>query len=501
VSGGDLTLAETSPISGSVVETAGGLNISTSQTLTNSFADSSGRVSLAEGGTLSLTGSLTGSTVTFAENGNNKTGATIDGPGTLLTGKMVTTTVDNENDPNNGPGTALTLGGGATWSNSGTVADTGRIVLGGSTIINNSGGLFQFETPEAGISDSTGTTGTFINAGTIDVGSNNGTSTNFSALLTNTGTIDLQPGTLNLQANSSIGGTVTGDGTLEFSGGEGTITAATSANLLVTGSAVLTLDEKSTISGNLTTNGGTVLLEKNVGLSGVVLDQGGVIDLDGNKLTGAAVTLGSSGMLEGHGTVAAPIVNAGTVTAEKGLLELGNGASGNGVFDLSGASKLEFLGSATGVNISFLSGGAETLLLAKPGMVHGTISGFSATDTIDLVKTAATGLSYANGTLTVTGSTGTLAVLNFNGQYAQTNFGLQSDGKGGTNIFYEPTSAGTHALLPDFQLKTGAQEAAATSQLAQATRPEGAVHALSIPGTEEHLSAASLLGQHMQFHQ
>jgi hypothetical protein len=251
-----------------------------------------------------------------------------------------------------------------------------------------------------------------------------------------------------LQGNRTIGGTVTGGGTLEFSSGISTITAVTSGNLLVAG-ADLTLAETTKISGSLTETSGTVLLGENVSLAGVVQDEGGLLQLSGNTLSSPAVSVSGSGTISGYGTIAAAVINNGTVVAQQGVLSLGSGASGGGVFDLDGAGSLELLGSAAAVNISFLSGGGETLLLAKPGSVTSTISGFAATDTIDLLKTAATKLAYANGTLTVSGSAGTLATLDFTGSYVQANFALQSDGNGGTDIVFNPVNLTVADTIPE----------------------------------------------------
>jgi hypothetical protein len=446
VTGADLTLAETASITGNVSETSGGIYLAArgpaSETLVNGFADSEGQVSLGAGRTLAVTGG----TVTFGVN-NNATGASVDGPGTLSTAAGVTTTIDTGNNPSvYGVYTSLILGGGVTWSNSGTVADTGQIRIGdgsGETakIVNNAGGVFEFEAPYAQIYNNTNATGSFSNAGTIDVGTN----TNFSPLLTNTatGVIDLQAGTLDLQADAKIGGTVTGGGTLEFSGsGNSTITAVTSGNLLVAG-GVLTLAEAKTISGSITETGGTVIVGKNLTLTGVLQDQGGLLQISGDTLTGKVVTTSGSGTISGYGSITGAVNNNGTVVAGQGQLTLGTGASGSGVFNLAGAGSLEFSGSATAVKIGFLSGGGETLLLAKPGAVSGTISGFGTNDSIDLLNTAATGLTYANGTLTVTGSTGTLATLDFSGSYVQANFSLQSD-----DIVFQPTAQSIAHMLP-----------------------------------------------------
>jgi DNA uptake protein ComE-like DNA-binding protein len=62
-----------------------------------------------------------------------------------------------------------------------------------------------------------------------------------------------------------------------------------------------------------------------------------------------------------------------------------------------------------------------------------------------VANTAVTGFSYSGnasaGTLTLTGASGTIGSLAFSGSYSTSNFSTVSDGHGGTDILYDPTSA------------------------------------------------------------
>jgi hypothetical protein len=82
------------------------------------------------------------------------------------------------------------------------------------------------------------------------------------------------------------------------------------------------------------------------------------------------------------------------------------------------------------------------LELGAAGSFAGTIIGFSGSDAIDVLNTAVTGLSYSgtstSGTLTVSGSGGTIAELKFSGDYTTASFALASDGHGGTDIIDPP---------------------------------------------------------------
>jgi len=90
-------------------------------------------------------------------------------------------------------------------------------------------------------------------------------------------------------------------------------------------------------------------------------------------------------------------------------------------------------GAASGQTVDFLAT-TGALDLQTPLDFAGTIAGFAGSDTIDLLKTAATGLSYSGGTLTVLDQSATVATLRFSGSYTQSDFALTSDGHGGALI-------------------------------------------------------------------
>ncbi|MGC2834749.1 MAG: hypothetical protein WA238_11480, partial [Methylocella sp.] len=86
-------------------------------------------------------------------------------------------------------------------------------------------------------------------------------------------------------------------------------------------------------------------------------------------------------------------------------------------------------------NVTF--GGPQAILeLGKPSGLIGTISNWHVGDVIDFLNTAVTRVQEnpAHTTLTVTYGTNETASYGLAGQQANTEFKLQSDGHGGTDL-------------------------------------------------------------------
>jgi hypothetical protein len=143
----------------------------------------------------------------------------------------------------------------------------------------------------------------------------------------------------------------------------------------------------------------------------------------------------SGGTLSGLGKLAGTISDAGLIDAIGGTLTLAGDVIGAGTIAVSTHAALLAQGRVA-TSMKFLSGGAETLTLGAPSRATGTISGFVATDTIDLLGTLATGISFSSAThiLTVSAASGTIASLLFGGSYTTASFSFGTDGHGGTKI-------------------------------------------------------------------
>jgi hypothetical protein len=106
----------------------------------------------------------------------------------------------------------------------------------------------------------------------------------------------------------------------------------------------------------------------------------------------------------------------------------------------------EFAGPVgNGQSVTF-TGSAGALKLDAAGSFAGTIAGFGAGDSIDLLHSAADGLSFAGGQLMVTNQGVTVADLAFAGSYKAVDFALSPDGNSGTEIVFAAGTAGLVAM-------------------------------------------------------
>jgi hypothetical protein len=256
--------------------------------------------------------------------------------------------------------------------------------------------------------------------------------------------------------------------TLNLSGGNLTLTGTDSfAGATTSGSHVL--NAKGTISvagltiggtatfndiGTLIENGGSVTVGDSLGdvaklsiaSTGTwdILDKSGI----GHGLSTAS-SISNSGLLEktpGTGTrgmsvIAPKVTNSGTILVSSGTLDIKGAVTGGtaatpGIGTISGASILEFdstvaskttLGSQ---DIGFTGGG--TLDLTDPKGFWGEISGFAASDTIELLGSwsfvkLAENSAQTLGTLTLTNG-GTKHAFEFVGDFAAASFSIEASG-------------------------------------------------------------------------
>ena len=318
--------------------------------LNTQLADLSGSGTITNGGTLTLN----------ALNNTTFGGVIQNGAGTTALTKIgaATTTLTGANsftgpvDVNAGE---LAVTGG------GTLASTTLNITNAGSILSTDGGALA-----AGATVTANTGATFALTGSESISSLAGDGT---TTLTGAGTI------LSLNADSTLSGVVSGDGTLNIAGGTSTVTGnvapantnVAAAGALVnngtvgaltnSGGAVSLLTGSST--GSLTQTSGTTSVSGTATVVGNLDNQGGLIDLNGSGTTlNAGGTSGAllveidttlNGVLE---TASGTIAN---VANPMGSLSLQLGTE-NGAGDFNNALVLTYTGSSAGLSFGSISG-------------------------------------------------------------------------------------------------------------------------------------------------
>ena len=247
--GGTSTLSATTT-SANLLVNGGTLVIAATETVSGPFSGTSGLVTVATGATLKLTG-------TTGFDNINAYGPSISGPGTLSTAGATTLATQTAAYVD------LYVGGGGTWTNSGTATIGGQIDFGlapadHTSFINQAGGVFDLIDDYADVVAYTSyDTATFTNAGLLEKTGGSSVSAIYAAV-TNTGSIAVASGTLGFYGGGSFGGSISGAGTVAFTGGTSTLSATTtSANLLVNG-GTLVIAATETVSGPFSGTSGLV---------------------------------------------------------------------------------------------------------------------------------------------------------------------------------------------------------------------------------------------------
>jgi hypothetical protein len=298
--GGVTTIA-----SGTIVTAAGvsifnngvSLTLNGSLTYGGNFSQGYGSSVYLDGHTLTLNGSNSFYYANYAV-------PTITGTGALVTSGQ---TAINQ----------FTLGGSVTWNNSGVITLTGgplAIGDGGTsaaTLNNQAGASLLFANDNASISRGAVLANAIVNAGLISKTGGTGTSA-VAADVTSTGVISVASGTLAFDgAKNTIGGTLSGAGQIEFSGGATTLSAGLSATVA---NIAMTNDGTSlTLASNFTYTGG------------YYQDSGSAIDLAGHTLTFVGSVTMESANYEG------PTIDGGGALDTGGMTSIGDFTLGGGV--------------------------------------------------------------------------------------------------------------------------------------------------------------------------
>jgi len=191
----------------------------------------------------------------------------------------------------------------------------------------------------------------------------------------------------------------------------------------------LVLDPGADIVGKVKFGGGALALAGN-GSKGVV----GLKTLGG--FTALTIELGAEWELQGKTSLAKAItvVNDGTIRQAGGdTLTISGALTGDGTIELAKAPVVLNGAVGAGQVIGF-SGTGETLSVGAGKSFHGTVEKFKLGDTIDLTSvalSAITGMSFANGVLTLAEAGGAVHIAFANPKgFGKETFGLVAAGAG-----------------------------------------------------------------------
>jgi hypothetical protein len=388
----------------------------------------------------------------------------------------------------------------------GLLDNLGQILIGVDVSLSQAAGTTGARLVSAGLLEKSGGTGVSkiavgltdtgtitIDSGTVDIA---GAVNTLSGTVNGTGLLEFDGGDTTAKAGAAL------DDATEILGTGTTLTLATSltldhgfdasgANSLVIDTGdTFTLSHVATFTGSTVDGGGHLVTSATTKVSGETLggkaewlngggltdagvltigdgvtadkalfvnEAGGVFDLSGaaaDIATGVSASneLENAGLLErtgaiGISTIAPRLVNAGTIEAATGTIDITGIVSGTGLSEIRAGATLEFAAAVGAGGLVDLDGSKAVLLLADAAGFKSQIEGFTSGRTIDLRGggfTPGATLSYSgsstSGTLTVRDGT-SVARIALLGQYAAANFKTASDGSGGLDITFVASPA------------------------------------------------------------
>jgi hypothetical protein len=240
---------------------------------------------------------------------------------------------------------------------------------------------------------------------------------NLKGTINNSGFIEVRSSSLILQpagANSIVA--LKGSGSIDLSKGD----------INGSGSAVTFDNVNNQING-----------EGKIGGAGLKLknEAGGRIDANNDTLiidTGANTIINAGVLNAGAGTlvIASTLSNTGKLVADDGMIyAIGTVTGGTAIISGGTSATMEF-GAASTTATTFATGTARQLILADSAQYMGVISGFGATQSIDLLDFNATGahkISFVSGILTLKNTAGQVVHLHISGPHTLASFILSDD--------------------------------------------------------------------------
>ena len=195
--------------------------------------------------------------------------------------------------------------------------------------------------------------------------------------------------------------------------------------------------------------GGLVFVEAGA-IIGTTINAGGTEYDQGGASIGTTINLGGSQYVQNGSTATnttingAPgvpgvqIVDGGTsiaTTIKAGLQIVRNGGMANNTIILDGG--IEHVQNGSTANNVIFAGSNSLLDLDKPSGLTGTIIDWNVGDKIDFLNTKVTGVNESDNTLTVTYGDHQTASYSLVGKQANTEYQLQPDGNGGSDLILQ----------------------------------------------------------------
>ena len=389
--GSSVTITGTLTDTGQVIVGPGTDSLSANTTLT--VGGLAGTGALGIHGSTGATPALASLNVLSAAPGTLTANATLDGDSLLqFANGQITSIAPNATLALTGPN-ARVADAGSTASNS---ALTSLATIGG-----------QLRVIDAA---TVSVTGNLTVNGGLDIDSDGystegGSSVTAAGTLTNTGSVFVGPSTASLSAPATLGAAALVNSGMIALFGKGSTTASLTVKGAAATSGNLTIGTSSVLSAGaaFTQTGGATTLSGQLDATMVNLN-GGSFTLAGGTLATGAVTVTNAGTLSGAGTVQSTLDNATIVTASGGTLAITGTVQGGGSLAVASGATLE-LEAATAEAVT-LAGSGATLRLDAPTAFTGPIGGLTLGDTLSLKNQAVTAASAvynaAAGTSTLT---------------------------------------------------------------------------------------------------
>lgn len=341
-------------------------------------------------------------------------GPTVEGGGTFVTDG--TTTLATQSDSGIYD---LAVGDGLTWVNNGIVEDGGSISVGlanndTDTITNSSGATFDLLNDSA-ISEqllTNGATAAFNNQGTLVKSGGTGTSV-LGVAIDNTGTIEIETGTIAFDRGGTLSGSVEGasGAAVAFDGGSFSLANASIVATLVINDGTVTVQTPTTLADGVTASGGTLDIAADATIGGpfaatggnVALGSGDTLTLNGSTSFGAnefSPNIGGPGSLITTGFVVVPAQSGGAIG-----MRIGNGLRWTNSGTVTVATSIDYGLSASDTSSLINEAGGTVLFQNGAGFVE--FLGVNATATITnagVLERQGTGTSTVEASITNTGT-------------------------------------------------------------------------------------------------